>query len=111
MEHRPQSSPKDPKEPSTLRSTCLFESSVHSNAKEVSGETADPLSSGGGVSREIKKPNPLIPAPRRQQRVSALRKRVVGVKELVDLIGGLDLEASIKAEIHVMDYGGHGDLA
>lgn len=84
---------------------------MHSNAKEVSGETADPLSSGGGVSREIKKPNPLIPGPRRQPRVSALRERVVGVKELVDLIGGLDLEAAIKVEIHVMDYGGHGDLA
>lgn len=84
---------------------------MHSEAQEVSGETADPLSSGGGVSREIKKPNPLIPGPRRQTRVRALRERVVGVKELVDLIGGLDLEAAFKAEIHDMDYGGHGDLA
>lgn len=82
---------------------------VRSKAKEVSGKTTDPLSSGGGVSREIKKPNPLI--PRRQPRVSALRERVVGVKVLVDLIEGLGLEAAIKAETHVMDYGGHGDLA
>lgn len=108
MEHWPRISPKYPKEPSTPRSTCLFESLVHSNAKEVSGKTADPLSSGGGVSREIKKPNPLI--PRRQPRVSALREHVVGVKVLVGGLG-LGLEAAIKAETHVMDYGGHGDLA
>lgn len=59
----------------------------------------------------IKKPNPLIPGPRRQPRASALRERVVGVKDLTDLIGGLWLEAAIKAETHVMGYGGHGDLA
>lgn len=79
----------------------MFESLAQSNVKEVSSETAGPLSSGGGgggVSEVIKKPNPLIPGSRRQPRASALRERVVGVKVLADLIGGLGARGSSQSE-------------
>lgn len=62
------------------------------------------------MSEVIKKPNPLIPGSRRQLRASALRERVVGVKVLTSL-EDWGLKAAVKAETHVMGYGGHGDLA
>ncbi len=89
--------------------TCLFESLAHSNV-EVGSKTNSWSFVECVVEEECQEwsRNPILLSQAESECTQGTRG---GVKELTDLIGRLWLEAAIKAETHVMGYGGHGDLA